>query len=152
MIKSRPSNGLIPQQGGARGIKTMVIRVDRLKKKKKKELFSIQSMMMKLTRGRWTNLVLYMYTREWNTCTDTWHMWYLLCCAFLLSACIADPWSGWSPVRDCFASLSVVTWLFCSFPWHGTWQSLHASSSSVWFAHDSGPTITIYMCVIGPPL
>lgn len=81
MIKSRPSNGLIPQQGGARGIKTMVIRVDRLKKKKK-EVFSIQSMMMKFTRGRWTNLVLYMYTREWNTCTDTWHMWYCFAVRF----------------------------------------------------------------------
>ena len=89
-----------------------------------KELFVIQSMMMKFTRGGWTNLVL--YTREWSTCTDTRYMCIAVCFCLLASQIHGMGGPLWVCVRDCFASLSVVTWLICSFPWHGTWPSLHA--------------------------
>lgn len=81
---------MIPQQVGARRIKTMVIRVNRLKNKKK-ELFFIQLMVMKftLTRGRWTNPCLVHDTSETHARI---HTCVLLCVS---SVCLHDRSMEW---------------------------------------------------------
>lgn len=143
MIKSRPSNGLIPQQGGARRIKTMVIRVNRLKKKKKRNYF--------LSSWWWWNLHLHEVDEQtlvlYTTRVKHMHGYiHVYCCVFLLSACMTDPWNGWAPVRDCYMAL-----LFISMTWHVAIPAriIIICLICAWFRPHS---LQNCMCVIGPPL